>query len=63
MLTAFFFYYIFIMSGRDIKIFGRYEQTFNKNPRKKLHFILSIGVLLLPYLVLASFAIVFPRHS
>jgi hypothetical protein len=63
MLTAFFFYYIFIMSGRDIKIFGRYEQTFNKNPRRKLHFILSIGVLVLPYLVLASFAIVFPRHS
>ena len=63
MLTTFFFYYIFIMSDRDIKIFGRYEQTFNKNPRRKLHFILSIGVLLLPYLVLASFAILFPRHS
>jgi len=63
MLTAFFFYYIFIMSDRDIKIFGRYEQTFNKNPRRKLHFILSIGILVLPYLVMASFAIMFPRHS
>ena len=63
MLTAFFFYYIFILCDRDMKIFGRYEQTFNKNPRRKLHFILSIGVLVLPYLVLAAFAILFPRHS
>lgn len=63
MLTAFFFYYIFILRDRDIKIFGRYEQTFNKNPRRKLHLVLSIGILVLPYLVLASFAILFPRHS
>ena len=63
MLCAFFFYYIFIVRDRDIKIFGRYEQLFNKNPRRKLHFILSLGVLVLPYLVLASFAFLFPRHS
>lgn len=62
MLTAFFFYYIFIVRDRDIRIFGHYEKAFQKNPRRKLHFILSLGVLALPYLVLASFAILFPRH-
>ena len=62
MLSAFFFYYIFIVRDRDIQIFGRYEQLFNKNPRRKLHFALSLGTLLLPYVALAVFAICFPRH-
>ena len=62
MLTAFFFHYIFIVRDRDIRIFGRYEQLFQENPRRKLHFVLSIGILLLPYMVLAAFAFVFPRH-
>lgn len=62
MLTASFFYYIFIVRDRDIKIFGRYEQLFDRNPRRKLHLILSIGVLLLPYAVMGSFAFLFPRH-
>ena len=62
MLTAFFFHYIFIVRDRDIRIFGRYEEVFQQNPRRKLHFILSLGVLILPYVVLASFAFVFPRH-
>jgi len=62
MLSAFFFYYIFIVRDRDIQIFGRYEQLFNKNPRRKLHFALSLGILLLPYAALAIFALCFPRH-
>jgi hypothetical protein len=62
MLTALFFYYIFILRDRDIRIFGRYEKGFNKNPRRKLHFVLSFGVLIFPYLVLATFAFLFPRH-
>jgi hypothetical protein len=62
MLTAFFFHYIFIVRDRDIRIFGRYEQLFEENPRRKLHFVLSMGTLMLPYMVLATLAIVFPRH-
>jgi hypothetical protein len=62
LLTAFFFHYIFIIRDRDLRIFGRYEEVFLNNPKKKLHFVLSLGVLVLPYLVLCSFAIVFPRH-
>jgi hypothetical protein len=61
-LTAFFFHYIFIVRDRDLKIFGRYEGMFQQNPKRKQHFMLSIGVLLVPYLVLVTFAICFPRH-
>jgi hypothetical protein len=61
-LTAFFFHYIFIVRDRDQKIFGRYEGTFQKNPKRKQHLMLSLGVLLVPYLVLVTFAICFPRH-
>jgi hypothetical protein len=61
-LTAFFFHYIFIVRDRDLRIYGRYEEVFLQNPKRKLHFILSLGVLALPYLVLSSFAIMFPRH-
>ncbi len=62
MLTTLFFYSIFIVRDRDIRIFGRYEELFLQNPRRKLHFVLSFGVLLLPYMVLAGFAITHPRH-
>lgn len=62
MLTALFFHYIFIVRDRDQKIFDRYEQLSGRNPRRKLHFVLSMGVLLLPYAILAAFAICFPRH-
>jgi hypothetical protein len=62
MLSAFFFHYIFIVRDRDMRIFGRYEQLAIKNSRRKLHLTLSIGTMLLPYAVLAAFAILFPRH-
>jgi hypothetical protein len=61
-LTAFFFHYIFIIRDRDLRIYGRYEEVFLQNPKKKQHFIASLCVLALPYLVLSSFAIMFPRH-
>lgn len=61
-LTAFFFHYIFIVRERDYKVFGRYEEIFQQNPRRKQHFILSLGVLMVPYLVLMVFALLFPRH-
>ena len=62
MLTALFFHYIFIVRDRDLKIFDRYEPSVDRNPRRKLHFVFSIGVLLLPYAILAALAICFPRH-
>jgi hypothetical protein len=62
LLTAFFFHYIFIIRDRDLRIFGRYEEMFLQNPKKKQHFILSLAVLAMPYMVLCSFAVIFPRH-
>jgi Na+/H+ antiporter NhaD/arsenite permease-like protein len=60
-LTAALFHYIFIVRDRDQKIFGKYEEIAERNPRQKWHFFLSVGVLALPYVVLIAFAIFFPR--
>jgi hypothetical protein len=61
LLTAALFHYIFIVKDRDQKIFGKYEELAEQNPKRKKHFWISVFVLALPYLVLASFAIIFPR--
>jgi hypothetical protein len=55
--------YIFIVKQRDEKIFGRYEDLLEENPKRKAHLIISIGVLLVPYLVLIAFAILAPRRN
>ena len=62
LLTAFFFHYIFIVRERDLRIFGRYEVSFDRNPHRKQHFLLSMGILLIPYAALITFALVFRRH-
>jgi hypothetical protein len=63
MLTTLFFNYIFIVKDRDLKIFGKYEEQSNKNPKRKWHFVVSVIVLILPYLTLAALALVFPRRG
>src|ERR1700733_2147226 len=63
MLTGVLSNYIFIVKHRDLKIFGKYEDLLDQNPKRKIHLLISIGILLLPYLVLFSFAIIFPRHG
>lgn len=62
-LTALLFNYIFITKERDLKIFGKYEMLSEENPNRKLHLTLSIGILILPYLGLGTFAIFFPRYG
>ena len=62
-LTALLFYYIFIVKDRDLKIYGKYEELAAENPKRKWHLFLSLGVLVLPYLVLLSFAFFAPRHG
>ena len=61
-LTAILFNYIFIVKHRDLKIFGKYEEMSNGNPKMKRHFIISVSILLMPYLLLFFFGIFFPRH-
>jgi Na+/H+ antiporter NhaD/arsenite permease-like protein len=60
-LTAALFNYIYIVKDRDQKIFGKYEDLAEKNPKQKKHLVLSMFVLALPYIVLITFAIMFPR--
>lgn len=62
MLTAVLSHYIFIVKDRDQEIFGKYETVSDKHPKRKWHFIISVGVLVLPYIALLSFAVFFPRH-
>jgi hypothetical protein len=62
-LTAAFFYYIFIIKERDVKIFGQFQELSDRNPRRKRDFIVSLTVLAFPYAVLMVFAVIFPRHS
>jgi len=62
MLSYILFNYIFIVKDRDLKIFGKYEEISNRDPKRNWHLILSLSVLMLPYVVLLSFAVFFPRH-
>ena len=46
----------------DQKIVDKFEQRFSENPPRSWHLIASIGVLVLPYLVLMGLAAFLPRH-
>jgi len=61
MLTAAFFHYIFIVKDRDQKIFGKYESLSGRHPKRRQHLVLSLSVLLLPYVLLVCSAMIFPR--
>jgi hypothetical protein len=63
LLIAFFFNYVFIVKDRDQKIFGKYEELFTKNPKRNWHFILSLSVLIAPYLFMMLSAIFLRRHG
>jgi hypothetical protein len=63
LLIALFFNYIFIVKDRDQKIFGKYEELFTENPKRQRHFIISLSVLIMPYLVLMVSGIIFRRHG
>jgi hypothetical protein len=63
LLTALFFNYVFIVKDRDQKIFGKYIEMAEQNPRQKQHLIISAGVLAMPYIALFCFALFLPRHG
>jgi hypothetical protein len=63
LLTALIFNHIFIVNERDRKIFGKYEEEWDRNPNKKRDFLISVFVIAVPYLFLVSLSIFFPRHS
>ena len=61
-LTALMFNYIFIVKDRDQKIVDKFEQRTGEKPQPKIHLILALGFLVLPYLTMMGFALFLPRH-
>lgn len=57
LLTAILSNYIFIVRDRDLKIFGRYDDQTMARSKRKLHFFLSVAILVVPYVLMLSFAI------
>ncbi|MHA4809612.1 hypothetical protein ACX0G9_15980 [Flavitalea flava] len=62
MLTTVFFNYYFIIKDRDLEIFGKYENAVKPKKKRKRHFFVSVFILAMPYLLLLSLAVFFPRH-
>jgi len=62
LLTALILNQIFIVNERDRKIFGKYEEKWDRNPNKKRDLLISVFVIVTPYVFLVSLSIFFPRH-
>jgi hypothetical protein len=63
LLIALIFHYIFIVNESDRKIFGKYEEQWVRNPKKKRDLLISVFVIAVPYLLLGALSHLFPRHS
>lgn len=61
-LTAMVFNYIFIVNERDRKIYGKYEEAWDRNPNKKRDMQISVFVIVVPYIFLVLLSVFFPRH-
>ena len=61
-LTALVLHHIFIVNERDRKIYGKYEEAWDRNPKKKRDLLISVFVIVAPYLFLVSLTKFFPRH-
>jgi hypothetical protein len=62
LLTALILHHIFIVNEHDRKIYGKYEEKWDRNPSKKRDLMITVLAMLTPYLFLISLAKVFPRH-
>jgi len=62
LLTALVLNHIFIVNERDRRIFGKYEGKWDSNPNKKRDLMISVFVMVVPYVFLVSLAKFFPRH-
>lgn len=56
------FHRIFIVNNHDEKILNKYEQAWNADPNKKRDLMLSIFAAVVPYVLLLSFSLIFPRQ-
>jgi hypothetical protein len=53
---------IFIVNEGDRKIFGKFEEKWDRNPNKKRDLLISVIVIVSPYIFLFTLAKFFPRH-
>ena len=63
LLTAMIFHRIFIVNEKDQKIMSKYEEAWNNNPNKKRDLFISMSMIGVPYVLLASMSLVFPRNQ
>jgi hypothetical protein len=61
-LTALVLKHIFIDNERDRRIFEKYESGWDRNQKKKRDLLISVFVIVAPYLFLISLAKFFPRN-
>jgi|SRR5450432_947748 len=62
LLTAWVLHYIFIIHEQDRRIFEKYEEKWDRNQWKKRDLLISVFMIVAPYVFLASLARFFPRH-
>jgi hypothetical protein len=62
LLTVLILNQIFIVNERDRAIYGKYEEKWDANPKKRRDLFISIFAIAIPYLFLVTLAILFPRH-
>ena len=58
---ALLFHRIFIVNEHDQKIFNKFVQDWDQNPNKKRDLLLSALVTALPYILMFSLKMIFPR--
>jgi len=61
-LTVLILNQIFIVNERDRVIYGKYEEQWVQNPKKRRDLFISVFAIAIPYLFLVTLAILFPRH-
>ncbi|HEY4936262.1 MAG TPA: hypothetical protein VII44_06770 [Puia sp.] len=62
LLTVLVLNHIFIVNERDRRIFEKYEEKWDRNQKKKRDLLISVFVIVAPYVFLVSLSILFPRH-
>ena len=60
--TAAILYRIFIINNYDEKIYNKYERSANSTPKNRNSLLLSVVVAVIPYLLLLSLKLFFPRQ-
>ncbi|RYY10688.1 MAG: hypothetical protein EOO04_36480 [Chitinophagaceae bacterium] len=63
LVTAMVFHRIFIVNEKDQQILSKYESGWNNNPNKKRDLLLSMSFIAVPYVLIISMSLLFPRQQ